>query len=335
MRIIITGATGFIGSHLAEQLSSDGHEVIATGRSKNLGVQLRALGIDFRPADLLDADAVNAGFAPADCVVHCAGKSADWGRPTEFFDVNVNGTRNVIRACEKHGVGSIVFISTPSLYATPRNRFDISEAEPLPARLATPYARTKRIAEEELLSHAERGLATIILRPRAVYGPGDTTLAPRILRMAARKRFPLIAGGHALTDITYIDNLVEAVRAALSAQSEAWNRVYNITNGEPIQIRDWFGRMLEAHGRPFRPRNVPLPAAHAAAILMEAASRLPFGPNQPSITRFSVNYMATSMTLSIEAARTGLGYTPQVSNDEGFRRLADSVSRLRPAHPVA
>jgi nucleoside-diphosphate-sugar epimerase len=335
MRIIITGATGFIGRHLAEQLAADGHEVIATGRSEVVGAQLRECGIEFRQADLLDVEAVAASFSAADSVIHCAGKSADWGRPSEFFAVNVGGTRHVVRACEQHGIRSMVFISTPSLYVTGRDRFDISEAEPLPTRLATPYARTKRIAEQELLSHAERGLATIILRPRAVHGPRDTTLAPRILRMAERKRFPLIAGGHALTDITYIDNLVDAVRAALSAHPEAWNRVYNITNGEPIQIRDWFQRVLAAHGRPFHPRTVPLPAAYVAAVLMEAASRLPFGPKQPSITRFSVSYMATSMTLSIEAARRWLAYTPKVSNEEGLQRLADSVSHRRSAPTVA
>lgn len=322
MTIVITGATGCLGRNLAEGLHGDGMDVRATGRSREVGSALQEGGIDFRPADLLDAGGLIEAFAPADCVVHCAGKSADWGRASEFFDANVVGTRNVVRACKHHGIERLIFISTPSLYFTGRDRFDISEDEPLPERQLTHYARTKLICERELLALGAQGLQVMVLRPRAVYGPHDRTLTPRILRLADKKRFPLIDGGQALTDITYVDNFVDAVRAALAAEPSAWNGVYNVCNGEPIRIRDWFATVLQIFGRPFRPKTVPVAAAKLVAGLMELATALPFGPQQPSFTRFSVGYMARSMTLSLDRAAERLGYAPQVGNLEGFQRYA-------------
>ncbi len=322
MRVIITGATGFIGGHLARCLHRDGVDVVATGRSEAHGRALQSAGIEFRPADMLDCEALMNALAPAGCVVHCAGKSADWGGASEFHNVNVVGTRNLVRACEHHGIRRIVFLSTPSIYYTGRDRFDVTESEPVPPRQLTHYAGAKLQAEQELLGLAERGFEVIILRPRAVLGPHDTTITPRILRLAEGRSFPLIGGGEAITEITAVDNLVDAVRAALNASPAAWNTVYNITNGEPIRIRDWFARVLDAFDRPFRPRKVPLVAAKSAAVVMELASRLPFGPKEPAFTRFSVGYMATSMTLSLDRARSRLGYSPKIDNEGTFERLA-------------
>lgn len=319
MKVIITGATGFIGRNLAESLHDDGVDVLATGRNRQVGSALAAVGIGFRPADLLDASQLDAVFRPADCVIHCAGKSGDWGRPSEFHRGNVIATRNVIEVCRRDGIRRIVFISTPSIYFDGTDRLNVAESDPLPPS-PSHYAATKLAAERELL--AARGLEVISLRPRAVHGPHDSTFAPRIARMARRRRFPLINGGAALTDITYIDNLVDVVRACLAAPAAAWGQSYNISNGEPISIRDWFAAMLEVLGQPFRPRHVPEGVAWLLAVLMEGASRLPFGPQEPPFTRFSVGYMARSMTLSIERARECLSYEPALSNREGFARYA-------------
>jgi nucleoside-diphosphate-sugar epimerase len=322
MKVIITGATGFIGRNLAEGLRADGIDIRATGRSREVGRALRDKGIDFHPADLLDVAQLTKAFAPADCVIHCAGKTADWGKAAEFYDVNVVGTRNVVRACEEHGIKKILFTSTPSLYFTGHDRFDISESEPLPANPLTHYARTKQIAEEELFALNGKGFQVIVFRPRAVYGPHDRTIVPRILRLAEKRRFPLIGGGEALTDITYVDNFVDLVRTTFTAPPDAWNRVYNVSNGDPIRIRDWIATVLEIFDRPFQPKNVHVGAAKLVAGFMEAAGRLPFGPKNPSLTRFSVGYMAKSMTLSIESARKHLNYSPMVGNQEGFKRYA-------------
>jgi len=311
-----------MGRNLAESFKAYGMKVVATGRSRAVADELKNQGIEFLNADILKQGQLNAVFSPSDCVIHCAGKSGDWGKYDEFYETNVVGTRNVVEACKTHRIGKLIFVSTPSIYYTGQDRFDVTEDEPLPKRPLTNYAKTKLEAERELMSRVKDGLKVIILRPRAVYGPHDKVFVPRILKMSERKQFPLINNGCALTDITYVDNFVEAVRKCLTAPDEAWNETYNISNGEPITMKDWFSRMLKILGRPFNPKNIPESSAKAVAGLMEFASGLPFGPKEPTLTRFSVGYMSKSMTMSIEKAKKKLGYMPRVNNRQSFEEYA-------------
>lgn len=323
MKAIITGATGFIGRNLAEDFQANGIQVIATGRSMRTGKELGARGIEFRAADICDISQFSSACRPVDCLIHCAARAGDWGRYQDFYEANVMGTRNVIRMCRECGIPRLIFISSPSVYFDGSNRFGISEEAPLPVTQRTHYAKTKVINEGELMALTETGLDVIILRPRAVHGPHDATITPRILRMAGKGRIPLINGGQALVDVTYIGNLRDAIRLCMAAPYSSWNEVYNVTNGHPITVHDWFDGMLKAFHLPFAAKNIPMGVARVIASLSEVVSRLPFGPKKPLMTRFSVDYMGTSMTLSIEKARQNLGYSPTVSNAEGFKRTAD------------
>jgi nucleoside-diphosphate-sugar epimerase len=323
MRIIITGATGFVGRNLAETLHKSGHDILGTGRSREVGDELRTGGIEFRSADITDFEQLDDVLTSANCLIHCAAKAGDWGSYREFSETNVLGTRNIVEICKRRDISRIIFISTPSLYFTGSDRLDISESEPLPKRQKTYYSRTKLICERELFASGSEGIKSIVLRPRAVYGPYDTTIAPRMLHLASKKNFPLINDGKALVDITYAGNLSHAVERSLAAPDNAWNEVYNISNGDPITVRQWFTRMLEVFDRPFRPKNLPLPTAQLISAVAELICRLPFGPKRPALTRFSVGYMARSMTLSIEKARRMLGYTPRYSNEQSFQEFAD------------
>ncbi len=232
------------------------------------------------------------------------------------------GTRHVIRACLEHGINKIIFISTPSIYFNGCDRFDIAENDPFPKRQFS-YGKTKLIAEKNLLALDSRGIKTIVLRPRAVYGRYDNTIVPRILKLSEKKKFPLINGGQALVDITYVGNFLRAVELCLAAPADAWNEAYNITNGDPINIKEWFGKVLEIFGRSFNPKNVPEPVAKTMAGVMEMASFLPFGNKTPALTRWSVGYMAKSMTMSIDKARGKLNYSPEISNEQGFKEFAE------------
>lgn len=325
MKVIITGATGFIGRNLAESLVGDSHDVLGTGRALGVGNILREAGIEFRPADIGRPGSLLDVFEPADCVVHCAGKSGDWGIYDDFHLANVKGTRNVLQGCIRHGIEKLVFISSPSIYFNDQDRLDLKEDTALPLRQLSHYATTKLIAEKEVLAAREKGIDVINLRPKAVFGPHDNTFSPRILRMSRKRRFPLINNGRAMVDITYIDNLVEAIRLCLKAPHSAWNETYNISNGQPISIRDWFREMLTAFGKDFKPRNVPFPMARTIAGVAELAGHFPFGPKKPAMTRYSVGYMARSMTLNIDKARKKLGYGPCLNNAESFRKYKDSL----------
>jgi nucleoside-diphosphate-sugar epimerase len=323
MRLIVTGATGFVGRNLTAAMSRDGHDVVGTGRSLEVGAALERDGVEFRPADLEDADRLAQVFEPADCVLHCGGKSGPWGRYRDHFRSNVVGTRNVVAACRAHGIRRLVFVSTPSVYFTRRDRHDVAEDDPLPRRQLSHYSATKLQAERELAAVSGHALHVISLRPRALHGPWDRIFIPRILRMAGGPTFPLVDGGRARVDVTYIDNFVDAVRCCLSAPPEAWNEVYNVANGDPLTVRDWFGGQVEAFGLPFRPRPVPSAAARARAALMEAAARMPWASGPPRMTRASVSYLSWSMTMSIDKARLRLGYAPGIGNTEGFRLTAE------------
>jgi len=321
MKVIITGATGFIGRNIANCFLSRDVEVHATGRDETVGLALEDKGAVFKPCDILNLEILEDVFEPADCVIHCAGKAGDWGKKQEFYNVNVIGTRNVVQACRKHGINKLVFISTPSIYFNGKDRLEIEEDEPLPNQMQTSYASTKLQAEKELLDLAIEGFNSIILRPRAVFGPYDSTITPRIIKMAARKNFPLINSGKAKVDITYIENLVEAVCQSMNALEPAWNQVYNISNGEPITMREWFESILRVYDLPFKPKNVPSVAAKVLAVMMETISKLPFGPEKPNFTRFSVGYMGKSMTLSINKAKEKLGYLPLGTNEKSFDKF--------------
>jgi len=317
MRIIVTGATGFIGRNLAESFNKEGIDVVATGRNQGVGQKLKRDKVYFAPADIKNTAQVEQAFLTADFVVHCAAKAGDWGKYKEFYETNVIGTKNVINACIQKGIKRIIFISSPSVYFNGENRFDILEDDPVPEKQFS-YGKTKLISESELLSIKNIGLKAIILRPRAVYGKYDNIIIPRILKLSEKKRFPLINNGQALTDITYIENLIDAVRACFSAPDSAWNEIYNISNGDPIRIKDWFSQVLLIFDRPFKPKNMPESIAKKVAVLMEVLSLFPSANKQPALTRFSVGYMARTMTMSIEKARQLLGYSPKVGNREGF-----------------
>ena len=322
MKIIITGVTGFLGRNLAESFHGDGLRVVGAGRSLAVGDELRNKGIEFKEADILDLNRLNNAFSPADCVIHCAAKSGPWGRYRDFYETNVVGTRNVIKTCKNHNIKKIVFISTPSIYFTGKDRYNISESEPLPGRQASNYSKTKLISETELMALQQEGYKVIIFRPRALYGPFDNTIIPRILRLAEKKQMPIINNGQALIDITYVDNFVDAVRKSLTASDNAWNEVYNISNGNPISVKEWFSQVLSIFDRPFKPKNIPESTAKIVAGIMEFVSYLPFVKKEPSMTRFSVGYMAKSMTMTIDKAKQKLNYSPRVSNQQGFERYA-------------
>jgi nucleoside-diphosphate-sugar epimerase len=320
MKIIITGATGFIGRNLSESLHKEGIKVIAIGRSEYVGKALAENGIEFMLAKAEDQSQVDKTFCPADYVIHCAGRAGDWWKYQDFYETNVIGTRNVINACKRNDIKKIICISTSSVYLDGTDRYNILETEPLPKRQFN-YGKTKLMAERELLELGKEGFKTIVLRPRAVYGKYDQNIVSRFLRLAEKKNLPLINGGQALVDITYAGNLVSAVRNCFSASDNAWNEIYNISNGSPITVKEWICELLEVFDRPFKPEDVPEPVAKRIAAINKVVSMLPFGNKKPELTRFSVEYMGKSMTLSIDKAKQKLNYMPEISNQEGFKNV--------------
>lgn len=322
-KALVTGATGFLGRHVCRRLAGMGWSVTGLGRSEEAGALLEKQGIRFVRADLRDREAVVRACAGQEVVFHCGAMSSPWGPYREFHAVNVDGTRHVLAGAVRHGARRFIHVSTPSIYFDSRSRTGVKETDPLPAKPLNAYAATKRLAEDAVIAAFAQGLPGVILRPRAVFGPFDSALFPRLMEANGSRGVPLIGGGEALVDLTYVDNVVDAMLLAAGAPQEALGAAYNITNGEPVRLKDALTELFALLGTPLRTRRIPYPIACGAAGLLEFTHRLLPALGEPPLTRYTVTVLARSQTLDIALAREKLGYVPRVSVAEGLRRFAD------------
>ncbi|WP_341281852.1 NAD-dependent epimerase/dehydratase family protein [Paenibacillus sp. FSL H8-0537] len=322
MNILVTGATGFLGENAVNRLLKEGHSVTAAGRNQEAGERLIEAGATFLQLDLATSQ-MREAIAGHDAVFHCGALSAPWGKYRDFYASNVIGTRNVIQGCLEHKVQRLVHVSTPSIYFDYRHRFNIAEHEPLPKSAVNHYAATKLLAEQEVdRAYREQGLRVVTIRPRALFGPGDTAIFPRLLRANDKRFIPMFGSGQPLVDITYVDNVTEALMRCLYADPIVLGQKYNITNGEPVQLWEAMTRLFELLNKPMRTKKIAYPAAYSTASLLELVAKLPGLAQEPLLTRYTVGILAFSQTLSIEKAQRELGYRPLVSVEEGLRRFA-------------
>lgn len=322
-KALVTGATGFLGRHTARRLVKLGWEVYGLGRSLKSGEQLEREGAVFVKADLRNPEVVSLACKGMDVVFHCAALSSPWGRYSEFYECNVEGTRHITEACLHHGVERLIHISTPSIYSGRTSRIDIREADPLPPRPANSYAATKLMAERVVEQAIKAGLTAFMLRPRAIFGPMDNALFPRLLEASKAKGVPLLDGGEALIDLTCVDNVVDAMLLCCNAPSTAAGQAYNISNGEPVMFKELIARLFVGLDIPLRTRRIPYRTAYAAAGILEGIHKLLPFLGEPMLTRYSASALGISQTLNISLAREMLGYRPRVTIDEGIESFAE------------
>ncbi len=318
--IVITGATGFLGGALARRLLSAGQAVIAMGRDDVKLAALEQIGAVCIASDL-SRGAPPAPEMDVSAVVHCAALSSAWGSYAAFRAANVHGTASALAFARSVGARRFVHISTPSLYFRFRDQRLVREDMALPQPVNA-YAATKR--EAESLVHAQTGIEFIILRPRGLYGPGDTALLPRLLRAARSGPLPLVRGGSAETDLTHIDDAVDAVLAALGAPSGLPRHVFNISGGEPKSIRTISEAACARAGVTVRWRTMPARALLLAARAMEVTSHMQSERPEPRITAYGAGLFAFTQTLDISAAKAHLGWSPAIPFDEGLRRTFEA-----------
>ena len=322
MRVLVTGASGFIGGHAAQRLAARGHEVIATGRNV---AKLQALNLPrgrLAPADLARDDLAPLA-AGCDAVIHCAALAAPWGARALFQKQNVVTTERLLVASGAAGsVGRFVHVSSPSIYFQPRDQIGIREEFTPPSSWPTFYGESKWQSECRVRAPEYRTLGPVILRPRAAFGAGDTAIVPRLLAVARRGVFPLIRSGDAMIDVTCIDNVVDAIELALAAPAAIETRAFNITNGEPIAVRDLLQDLFAALGLDVKLMPVPRTLVVAFAALAESLARLRPGQPEPRLTRYGVGLLGYSQTLDIGAARAALGYRPRLTTRAGLEKYA-------------
>ncbi|WP_438447051.1 NAD-dependent epimerase/dehydratase family protein [Gorillibacterium sp. sgz5001074] len=321
MKALVTGGTGFLGERLSRVLTERGWHITATGRNPDIGARLRAHGVDFVQADLRNKERLRTMCQGQDVVFHCGALSSPWGAYQDFYETNVTGTENVVEACLREGVGRLVHVSTPSIYFDYTDRLNIHEDDPLPMKPANPYAATKRLAEEAVRRGMGHGLPSVMIRPRGIFGPGDTSILPRLIAANDTGGVPLIRGGRAMLDMTYIDNVVDGLEQAASAPQSAMGLAYNLSNDEPVRLLDAVQRLFEQLDKPLKLRSLPYPAASLLGGCMEVVSRMT--GKEPKLTRSTIGLVSFSQTLDITRAKEKLGYRPAVSMDEGLQRFSD------------
>jgi len=330
MKALVTGGGGFLGGAIVRQLLSWGDTVRTLQRGDT--PELNKLGVEVVRGDLADAQTVMNAVAGCDAVFHVAAKAGVWGSYDSYYQPNVVGTENVIRACRHQGVKKLIFTSSPSVTFCGRDENGIDESTPFPGTWLAHYPRTKAIAERMVLSanHDANhdGPATVALRPHLLWGPGDPHLAPRIIDRAKAGRLRLVGGGCNRVDSTYIDNAAAAHLSAcdhLIPGAPCAGKAYFISNGEPLPIRDLINRILAAARLPPVRKHMSPRAAYAVGGLLEGIHRALGIRSEPIMTRFVARQLATAHWYDLTAARRDLGFEPTVSIDEGMARLRESL----------
>ena len=328
MKILVTGGGGFLGQALCRGLVERGHEVSSFNRGHY--ASLDALGVRQSRGDLADRDAIVAAARGVDAIFHNAAKAGAWGSRESYYAANVTGTRNVLNACRTHGIGRLVYTSTPSVTHRATHPVEGGTADTVPygEGFKAPYAETKTIAEKAVLAANDADLATVALRPRLIWGPGDQQILPRLVERAKAGRLRFVGGGHNRIDTTYIDNAALAhfdAFAHLAPGAACAGRAYFISNGEPMPTREIVNALLAAAGAPQVEGSIPFKAAYAIGAVCETVWPLLRLRGEPPMTRFLAEQLSTTHWYSMAPATRDFGYAPKVTIAEGLERLRASL----------
>jgi nucleoside-diphosphate-sugar epimerase len=322
--VLVTGGGGFLGKSILRALVERG---VAT-RSLCRGDYddypwLREWGVELIRGDLADPQTVLSAVDGCDAVFHVAARVDIWGPYAEFYATNTLGTQNVIDACLARGVSKLIYTSTPSVVHGGDAVDGVDESAPYPDHFEAHYPATKALAEQAVLAANRPQLATVALRPHLVWGPGDTSMLPRVLAKARAKRVRMI-GAPQKIDTLYIDNAVDAHLAALerlAPGSALAGRAYFVTQGEPLDGPSFINDLLAAAGLPAVNKTVSITTARTIATLIEWLWTILRIRTEPPLTRFVVSQLSTAHWYDISAAKRDLGYTPRVSYADGMQRL--------------
>ncbi len=330
MKILVTGGGGFLGQAIVNLSLQQGATI--SSFSRNLYPRLTALGVEQSVGDLSDLSAVIKAVDGCDLVYHVAAKAGVWGSYADFYQPNVIGTKNIIQACRKCNVNRLVYTSSPSVVFDGSDMENIDESIPYPDHYLSWYPQTKAEAEQIVLAANDASLATVALRPHLIWGPEDNHLVPRILARGRAGALRRIGDRPCLVDTVYIDNAAKAhVQAAekLSPGSVVSGKAYFISNDEPVPLWEIINRILAAGGLPAVKKSISPQLAFFVGSLLETLYRTCKLSGEPKMTRFVAKEMSTAHWFDLSAAKADFGYHPDVSIDEGLKRLQDWLQQGR------
>lgn len=316
MRILVTGGTGFTGTALVERLCQEGHSVVALDYKEGLACDaLRAMGAEVIIGSVTDRAAVERSMAGVEFVFHLAAAFRELNVPNVFYDdVNVGGTRIVMEAALRAGARKFLYCSTCGVHG---NVAHPPAGEDAPIQPADYYQRTKYEAEPLVKELGAGRIETVIVRPAAIYGPGDPERFFMIFKRVARGTFPMFGSGRTLYHPLYIDNLVDSLLLCMPPGAGS-GREYLIADEEYYPIEHIVREVGNALGVPVKISHYPIWPVVAVGHIVEKACR-PFGLTPPIFPR-RVDWYRQNRAFDITRAKRELGYVPRIPLAEGLRR---------------
>jgi nucleoside-diphosphate-sugar epimerase len=309
----VTGGSGFLGKRLIAALVERGVQVTAMARSDTAAAAVTAAGARPARGDLTDREAMTAAMRGCDAVFHAAAHVEQHGPLATFMAINVGGTENALTAARASGVKRFVHIGTEAVLADGKPIIRADETVPRAYRPAGPYPFTKGLAEAAVLEGNGEGLETVVVRPRFIWGKGDTTLLPELVAAVKRGRFGWLGGGRYLTSTCHVDNVVEGT--LLAAERGRPAEIYFLTDGAPVEFRGFMTRLLATQGVDTTGvRDIPI---WLARLIARATSWM----KNPPVTRTALALVGHEVTVDDTKARRELGYQGKVTIDAGLAQM--------------
>ena len=320
MRIFITGGSGFVGRNLIRACVARGDTVLALARSQQARDTVRALGAEAVAGDL--GSVTSAQLSGTDGILHAAATVSEWGPRRLFEQVNVEGTRQLLEVARTAGVPAFVLIGTEAVYANGQPIVNVDETRALPDNPLPRYPATKNAAERLVRAANAPGMRTVVVRPRMIWGRDNSSVLPQLVAAVRKGQFAWVEGGRYLTSTCHVANVCEG--ALLALEKGRGGEAYFLTDGAPVEFRDFMTRMFATQGITVPDKRVSLRTAKLAASVCEWLwEYLPL-PGRPPLTRMAINLGAQEVTVSDAKARRELGYSGRISIEQGLAEMLNA-----------
>lgn len=323
-RVLVTGAYGFLGKYVIDELVKNNYKVLAFGRNKTKMQQLKKKNVDIFIGDFCNKDDALKATENVDYVIHCGALSTVWGKREDFINTNVNGTMNLVESCRKNKVKRFVYVSSPSIYAGKMDRTNIKENDYDENNKLNYYIESKILAEKEL--DKNRDVNWVIIRPRGLFGIGDTSIIPRLIRVNSKIGLPIFNKGKNYVDMTCVENVAHALRLCLESEKAVGN-IYNITNGEPQCFKDLLEELFDKLGVKPKYMFININVIYFISCLIELFYKTFRIYKEPMLTKYNVCTLGYSQTLDITKAKKDLKYKPIITLSEGIEKYAKDYNK--------
>lgn len=322
--VLVTGAYGFLGKYVIEELLNNNYKVIAFGRNKEKMEELKRENVELFMGDFCNKEDAIEATKNVDYVIHCGALSTVWGKREDFITTNVDGTMNLVEGCRRNNVKRFVYVSSPSIYAGKEDRTNIKEEDYDKSNKLNYYIESKILAEEKL--NEIKDINWVIIRPRGLFGVGDTSIIPRLIRVNSKIGLPLFNKGQNFVDMTCVENVAYALRLCIQKENIDF-KTYNITNGEPQYFKGLLEELFNALGVKPKYMYININVIYAISCMIEFVYKVLHIYKEPMITRYNVCTLGYSQTLDISKAKKDLEYNPVMTLSEGIKKYAKEYNK--------